>query len=124
MDKFINKYSKLAVSAWNWLKKVPGKNIYFAEWHLDIWTNFKVSGPTTIVQTKWDTTIRWNVDKNNLMLLTKWKIVFTDTNSCYNRQTVKWIFYAEKWIERTPVQKNKDDTASQRCTQWWLTVKW
>ena len=127
MKNFIDKYSKLAVTAdkKTWLKKVPGKNIYFVEKDLSIWPDFKVTNPTTIVQTNWNTTIQWNVD-SNLMLLTKWSITFTDTDShsCSNRQTVKWIFYAKDWVYRTPVTKNTNLNNSTWCTEWWLTIKW
>ena len=128
MKKFINKYSKLAVNAGNWLKKVPGKNIYFIESNICLWSEcnstIKLDKPTTLVQTKWSTEIKWDVDTDNLMLLTYWKIKFTDSNSCNHRQVVKWIFYAESWIERTPVQKNTNINNAKRCTQWWLTIKW
>jgi hypothetical protein len=130
MTKFINKYSKLAVKAWDWLKKVPGKNIYFVSSDICLWSqcekSIDVSKPTTVVQTEWyNTKIKWNVN-SNLMLLTKWKITFTDSKSCNNRQVVKWIFYAENWIERTRVTKNTSDrlNEAQRCTEGWLTVKW
>ena len=64
------------------------------------------------------------------MLLTNWKIIFKDTNSCnpeirtQSRQTVKWIFYAKRWLERNWVLKNNDINANRRCTEGWLTVKW
>ena len=129
MQKFINKYSKLAVSTGkNWLKKVPGKNIYFISQNICLWSkctnDIKLNKPTTLVQTSWDVEIKWDVNTDNLMLLTNWKIKFTDPDSCTHRQVVKWIFYAKSWIERTPVQKNTSDRATKRCTEWWLTVKW
>jgi hypothetical protein len=127
MQKFINKYSKLAVNAGNWLKKVPGKNIYFTDKNICLWSEcnaIKLDKPTTIVQMGWDAEIKWDVNTDNLMLLTRWTIKFTDSYSCRHRQVVKWIFYAEKWIIRTPVQKNKYINSSERCTEWWLTIKW
>jgi hypothetical protein len=134
MQKFINKYSKLAVSVWDWLKKVPGKNIYFISSGICLWSQcdrpvVTINKPTTFVQTVWNTTIKWNLD-SKLMLLTKWKIKFdwNDKNwgsySCRNRQVVKWIFYSAAGIERQNVQKNTSDRATKRCTEWWLTVKW
>ena len=131
MEGFINKYSKLAVSAWNWLKKVPGKNIYFVNGPICLWSEcnvIKLDKPTTIVQIDWSAEIKWDVNTDNLMLLTKWKIKFSDPNSCTQRQIVKWIFYEEKWIERELVTKNKPDRVkkqgAKRCTEWWLTIKW
>ena len=131
MTNFINKYSKLAVNAGNWLKKVPGKNIYFTDKNICLWSEcnaIKLDKPTTIVQMGWDAEIKWDVNTDNLMLLTRWTIKFTDSYSCRHRQVVKWIFYAEKWIIRTPVQKNTADRLNEpnakRCTEWWLTIKW
>ena len=131
MTNFINKYSKLAVNAGNWLKKVPGKNIYFTDKNICLWSEcnaIKLDKPTTIVQMGWDAEIKWDVNTDNLMLLTRWTIKFTDSYSCRHRQVVKWIFYAEKWIIRTPVQKNTADKLNEpnakRCTEWWLTIKW
>jgi hypothetical protein len=129
MEKFINKYSKLAVNAWNWLKKVPGKNIYFISSDICLWSQcekpvVKIDKPTTFVQTQWKTTrIKWDLD-SNLMLLTDWEIIFEDKESCTHRQVVKWIFYAKWWISRTPVQKNDSLSNPTRCTEGWLTVKW
>ena len=58
------------------------------------------------------------------MLLTEWKIKFTDANSCKNRQTVKWIYYAAKWLTRGLVAKNNDIDNVDWCDEWWLTIKW
>lgn len=132
MTKFINKYSKLAVNAWDWLKKVPGKNIYFVSksipclWSSDCPKTIDLSKPTTIVQTQGDTTIKWNLD-SNLMLLTNWQIKFDGSNSCTKRQVVKWIFYSALkpvGIKRVNVQKNTSLSNSTRCTEGWLMVKW
>ena len=138
MENFINKYKKLAVNVnlskdsfleWTSVKKVPGKNIYFVNGDITIkWSSSKIQNPFTIVQTSWKTTIKWNV-QHNMMLLTKWKIIFEDTNTCnpkvnQERQTVKWIFYAQSWLERKPVLKNNDINAYRWCSEWWLTVKW
>ena len=135
MEGFINKYSKLAVSVWDWLKKVPGKNIYFVNADIPcLWSqcpkSIDLSKPTTFVQTQWNTTIKWDLD-SNLMLLTKWKIIFEDQKSCNHRQVVKWIFYSAlpvNGIQRKPVQKNTADRLNEpnakRCTEWWLTIKW
>ena len=73
-------------------------------------------------------TVKGNV-QHNMMLLTRWKIIFEDTNTCVptepqKRQTVKWIFYAQSWLERKPVLKNNDINAYRWCSEWWLTVKW
>ena len=80
MTDFTNKYQKLAVTVknanWRVIKKVPGKNIYFVEWDITLgWSNSSVTldKPVTFVQTRWNTTINWNVDYN-MMLLTNWNI--------------------------------------------------
>ena len=128
MDNFIKKYSKLAVNAGNWLKKVPWKNIYFVDKDIKLLCDgetVKIDKPVTFVQTQWNTTICGDIDYN-MMLLTNWSIRFTDANSCNHRQTVKWILYASGWIYRDLVKKNTKSriNESKRCTEWWLTIKW
>ena len=136
MEDFITKYKKLAVNVespnWKVIKKVPGKNIYFIEWDINIgWNNpdVKFNKPVTFVQTKWNTTIYGSVTNLNMMLLTEWTITFADTNSCnpsqkQTRQTVKWIFYAKWWLNRDWVKMNKTANEYKRCSEWWLTIKW
>ena len=126
MADFINKYEKLAVSVGDGsMKKVPWKNIYFVNTDHTI-INWNYSKPVTFVQTNPDATItvKWNVTNLNMMVLSKWKIKFVDPDNCRNRQVVKWIFYAAKWIERMKVTKNTSLANPKRCTEWWLTVKW
>ena len=134
MNTFISKYSKLAVNVdaknvWKFtipsettIKKVPGKNIYFVEWNITInWGNKNIDTPFTLVQTKWNTTISWNVG-HNMMLLTNWNITFKW--DCESIQNVKWIFYAGGSLSRSWVNKNDDINHSYWCTKWWLYVKW
>jgi hypothetical protein len=133
---FVNKYGKLAVTVksewWLTIKKVPGKNIYFVEWDIKLWwdsSDIKFNNPVTFVQTNWNTTIYGSVTDLNMMLLTDGIITFDGSDSCRNRQVVKWIFYSSKlvqWIQRTNVPKNNKNSTSRSiwCTEWWLTVKW
>ena len=130
MNNFVNKYQKLAVSVDGGMKKVPGKSIYFVEWDKVI-KDGAFTKPTTFVQMdpSKKITIEWNVENLNIMVLTRWTIVFKDTNDCnpvkaQSRQTVKWIFYGEKGLRREWVLKNTNINASRRCTEWWLTIKW
>jgi hypothetical protein len=132
MDKFIDKYKKLAVKVnlkgdsfleWTSVSKVPGKNIYFVDGPIRIkWWSQSIKNPFTIVQTKWNTTIEWNVKNHNMMLLTKWNIIFQW--NCKEDQEVKWIFYASGYLSRNGVAKNKDPNVGRWCTNWWLHVKW
>ena len=131
MSDFINKYQKLAISVkssnWKTIKKVPGKDIYFVEWDINLgWSNsdIKFSKPVTFVQTKWNATINGSVEWLNMMLLTNGSITFNWSSNCKSRQVVRWIFYAKWWIYRTGVQKNTNLNSSQRCTEGWLTIKW
>ena len=97
-------------------------------------TDKKFTKPFTFVQTDptKTITIKWSIENLNMMILTKWKIIFEDTNNCnpksqQTRQVVKWIFYsslANNGIERANVKKNNTKYNYQRCTEWWLTIKW
>ena len=130
MTDFINKYQKLAITIKDGattIKKVPGKNIYFVKWNINLGWNtsdIKFDKPVTFVQTEWNTTINWSVTDLNMMLLTNGSITFNWSSNCRTRQVVKWIFYAKSGINRTGVQKNNKLSNSRRCTEWWLTVKW
>jgi hypothetical protein len=131
MDKFIDKYKKLAVKVnlkwdsfleWTNVSKVPGKDIYFVDWSIKIkWWTQNIKKAFTIVQTAWNTTIDWNVN-HNMMLLTKWNIIFQW--NCKEDQEVKWIFYAGGNLSRNGVAKNTDTTVGRWCRKWWLHVKW
>ena len=131
MTSFINKYEKLAIKVktdkfWNSaiIRKVPSKDIYFIEWDATFVSNKKtITKPFTIIQTKGNITIKWSMN-HNMMLLTQWSITFEDPNSCTQRQTVKWIFYAAWGLNRMPVKRNNNINNNYWCTEWWLTVKW
>ena len=123
MEKFIDKYEKLAVSVkWDNKKKVPWKNIYFINWDYTI-NGGDFPTPFTFVQTNKNSTITivWNSNLN-MMILTKWNIAFKW--SCEDTQKVKWIFYAKGKLIRTWVDKNTELTNKVWCTEWWLNIKW
>ena len=132
MKKFVDKYSKLAVSVnvwnssflqWNNIKKVPWKSIYFVSGDITInWGSNSIDNPFTIVQTSGKTTIKWNV-KHNMMLLTYGNIEFKWT-SCNEDQTVKWIFYAAGNLSRAIKYRNNKSDATTWCTKGWLHVQW
>ena len=136
MEDFKNKYKKLAVtvtsSNWKVIKKVPGKNIYFVEWNIELWwdnPDIKFDKPVTFIQTQWNTKIYGSVTNLNMMLLTDGTITFSDINNCnptqtQTRQTVKWIFYAKSWLIRDWVKMNKATGEYKRCSEWWLTIRW
>ena len=128
MDKFINKYEKLAVKVdsnkfWSAVvKKVPWKNIYFLSGNAKInGSDGWIRNPFTIVQTLGNTTISWDLN-NNMMLLTRWTITFSW--DCTSNQKVKWIFYAEWWLLRNWVLHNDTKTNGVWCDKWWLQIKW
>ena len=128
MDDCIKKYEKLSVNVGGGVKKVPWKNIYFVSTDKTI-KDGDYPTPTTFVQTDptKTITIQWSISKLNIMVLTKWKIVFKDPNNCRNRQVVKWIFYSalpSDGIVRATVTKNTSLSHSQWCNEWWLTIKW
>ena len=123
MDKFINKYEKLAVTVDNTgKKKVPGKNIYFISWDYPI-NPWEYSKPFTIVQTNPDATItvKWN-SNYNMMLLTRWDIVFQW--DCTTDQDVRWIFYSARNLRRGTMSKNDSIDRGVWCTHGWLHVRW
>ena len=132
MKKFVDKYSKLAVSVnvwnssfldWKNIKKVPWKSIYFVDGDITInWGGKNINKPFTIVQTKGKTTIKWDV-KHNMMLLTNGDIVFQWTD-CTKDQTVKWIFYAGWKLNRYEKYRNNSSNATTWCTNGWLHVQW
>jgi len=115
----------LAVNIGGDMKKVPGKSIYFIEWNKTI-RDGDFTKPVTFIQTNPNSTItiKWSITNLNMMILTEWTIKFEDTNSCNNRQVVKWIFYAGSKLIRTPVDKNTSLSNDKWCTWWWLTIKW
>ena len=129
MNNFIKKYEKLAVKVrsdkfWNevTVKKVPWKDIYFLDGNVTFSSNTNtINKPFTIVQTRWNVTIKWNV-QHNMMLLTNGNITFNW--SCETTQTVKWIFYAWWSLTRSWVRKNNDLNNTFWCDEWWLQVKW
>ena len=82
----------------------------------------KFNKAVTFVQTKWNTTINWSVEWLNMMLLTKWDIIFN--GDCKTDQTVKWIFYAGGMLKRRWVNKNKAITNDFRCSNGWLHIQW
>ena len=132
MKKFVDKYSKLAVSVnvwnssfleWNDIKKVPWKSIYFVAGDITInWGSKSIDNPFTIVQTNGKTTIKWDV-KHNMMLLTYGNIEFEWIN-CNEDQTVKWIFYAAGNLSRAAKYRNNRSDAKTWCTKGWLHVQW
>ena len=130
MDEFIKKYEKLAVSVkltdksflyWADIKKVPWKSIYFVSGSVIINWNKAIATPFTIVQTKWNATISGNVNQNNMMLLTRWNIIFSW--DCTYDQTVKWIFYASGNINRNNFSKNTEVGNTVWCKNGWLHIK-
>ena len=132
MDTFIDKYKRLAVkvdiskskflSSQVEVKKVPGKHIYFVNGDITVkWWSNTIDTPFTIVQTSGKTIINGNVG-HNMMLLTKWNIIFSW--DCETNQNVKWIFYAQGDLFRDWVKKNDNLRNNVRCTQWWLNIKW
>jgi hypothetical protein len=131
MKKFVDKYSKLAVSVnvwkssfldWPDIKKVPWKSIYFVAGDITIKWGNNIDKPFTIVQTEGKTTIKWDV-KHNMMLLTNGDIVFQWTD-CTKDQTVKWIFYAGWKLNRYEKYRNNSSKATTWCTNGWLHVQW
>ena len=128
MNKFINKYEKLAVKVntekfWKnvAVKKVPWKNIYFLSGNAEFKEGKSDTNPFTIVQTKWSVTIKWDV-QHNMMLLTNWNITFSW--DCTTTQKVKWIFYAWWSLIRGWVEKNTYLRHDYWCDEWWLQVRW
>ena len=124
MNKFIDKYEKLAVkvNGSSSLKKVPGKNIYFTYDDLPI-KNWQYQKAFTVVQRGTNRTVRieWDVDLN-MMILTEWNIEFIW--DCEHNQTVKWIFYASWSLIRKWVEHNDELWKEVWCDKWWLKIKW
>jgi hypothetical protein len=107
------------------VKKVPWKDIYF----IDGTATFTQSDSTiknafTIVQKDANQTIfiKWDLNNYNMMLLTNWNINFE--GNCKTNQEVKWIFYAWGNLIRGGVNRNINPNSNDRCTEWWLRVKW
>ncbi|MDR0650380.1 MAG: hypothetical protein LBG59_03030 [Candidatus Peribacteria bacterium] len=146
MEKFIAKYSKLAVKLNSSLfgstsvKKVPGKNIYFVDGDLNIdgfqyeydasktkiketpGTNAIYDKPFTIVQTKGNTTIKGNLN-HNMMLLTNGTITFDGSKNCNDAQTLKGIYYAKNRFISTGISKNNRLENIERCIGGNLHIK-
>ena len=129
LQSFINKYEKLSVKVNSTkfgntatIKKVPWKDIYFISWNVTFaGKDSSITKPFTIVQTAWNTTIRWSMS-HNMMLLTKWDIIFEW--NCTEDQEVKWVFYAQRNVVRAWMIKNDSLDHNVWCTNWWLHVKW
>ena len=127
LDSFKKKYEKIAVEVKGnnnipkdvTVKKVPGKNIYFADGDITIIWEKDIKNPFTRV-VDWKVTIKWDV-KYNMMVLAK-DIEFEW--DCTSTQNVKWIYYASNNLSRDWVGKNDSASNSKWCTEWWLHIQW
>ena len=126
LQSFKKKYEKIAVEVKGknipkgvTVKKVPGKNIYFANGDISInWKN-DIKNPFTWV-VDWKVTINWDV-KHNMMVIAK-DIEFEW--DCTSTQNVKWIYYASGNLIRNWVGKNDSIYNSEWCDEWGLHVQW